>query len=135
MTWQGALLDFMSCIVVWPQSKSCGKLYLRPHQKPSPSVWYWDQPYGKSKIGTTVKEVCKLAKLQGKFTNHSLRASSTTRMYDSDIPEQVIKEITGHKSDCVRVYKRTSDKLLKNASSSIGGEIAIDSVCKKHVRA
>ena len=34
----------------------------------------------------------------------------------------MIKEITGHKSDCVRVYKRTSTEILEHASKCIGGE-------------
>ena len=62
-----------------------------------------------------------MANLEGKFTNHSLRATSATRMFVKDVPEQVIKEITEHRSDCVHVYKRTGSQLLENASKSIGG--------------
>ena len=51
-----------------------------------------------------------------------LHATSASRMYASNVPEQVIKEVTGHHSECVRVYKKTSDKLLKQASSTISGE-------------
>ena len=104
-----------------PNSKSCGKLYLRPKAKMLPNLWYCDQPYGKNKIGSTVKTICQMANLEGKFTNHSLRATSATRMFVKDVPEQVIKDITGHRSDCVHVYKRTGSELLENASKSIGG--------------
>ena len=45
-----------------------------------------------------------MANLEGKFTNHSLRAISATRMFAKDVPEQVIKEITGHWGDCVHIY-------------------------------
>ena len=114
-----------------PQSRSCGKLYLRPRAKPTPSTWYCDQPYGKNKVGQVVKDVCKTANVEGKFSNHSLRASNATRMFQNNISEQVIKEITGHKSDCVRVYKRTSDGLLKQASMSIGGNLVDESKSKK----
>ena len=48
-------------------------------------------------------------------------------MYDNNVPEQIIKEVTGHRSDCVRVYKRTSDHLRQAASSTVSGE----SVSKK----
>ena len=41
-------------------TKSCGKLYLRPMSKPTPAVWFCDQPYGKNKIGNTVKICVKL---------------------------------------------------------------------------
>ena len=85
------------------------------------SVWYCDQPYGNHKIGKTIKELCKNAGLVGKFTNHSLCAMSATCMYDHGIPEQIIKGITGHKSECVYNYKRTSDKLREKASKTISG--------------
>ena len=67
------------------------------------------------------KKLCEIAKIEGKFSNHSLRATSTTRMFQQSVPEQVIKEITGHKSDAVRLYKRTNNDLLKQGGLSICG--------------
>ena len=117
-----------------PQGRSCGKLYLRPRQKYTPSVWFCDQPYGKNKVTSAVKRACEIAKIQGKFTNHSLRATSASRMYHQNIPEQVIKEITGHKSECVRTYKHTNKELLEKASNSIsGGEVVGKHVGDKKV--
>ena len=66
--------------------------------------------------------MCKKGGLEGNFTNHSLHASCASRMYDNNIPEQLIKEVTGHRSDCVRVYKRTSDHLREAVSSTVSGE-------------
>ena len=109
-----------------PNGRSCGKLYLRPKVKTNPSVWYCDQPYGKNKVCSTVKKLCEIAKIPGKFSNHSLRATSASRMFHKNVPEQVIKEITGHRSDCVRVYKKTNEELLRKASSSIGGNDKCD---------
>ena len=106
-----------------PEPKSCRKLYMRPRMRCSPKVWYCDQPYGVNKVSSTVKKLCKSACLQGKFTSHSLRATSASRMYQSDVPEQVIKEVTGHKSDCVRIYKRTTDDIREKASKTLSGEI------------
>ena len=74
-----------------------------------------------------MKKLCKSAGLQGKFTNHSLRATSASRMYQSVVPEQVIKEVTGHKSDCVRIYKRTTDDIREKASNTVSGEIGKES--------
>ena len=93
-----------------PPPKSCQKFYLRPKSKFVGDVWYCDQPYGDHKIGKTIKELCNNAGLVRKFTNYSLYATSTTCMYDHDIPKQIIQEITGHQSECVYNYKRTSDK-------------------------
>ena len=102
-----------------PQSKNCAKFYLRPKKNFSLCVWNCDQPYGFNKIKNTVKEVCKEAGIEGKYTNHSLRATCASRMYQNSVPEQIIKETTGHKSDCVRVYKRTSDNLRETASKVV----------------
>ena len=82
-------------------------------------MWYCDQPYGVNKIKTTVKEICSIAGFEGKYTNHSLRATCASRMYAKNIPEQIIKEVTGHRSDCVRTYKRTSDELREEASRTL----------------
>ena len=54
--------------------------------------------------------------------NHSLRATLASRMFQSNVPEQIIKEVTGHRSDCVRTYKRTSDDIRKDASEKISGD-------------
>ena len=54
--------------------------------------------------------------------NHSLRATCASRMYDNNVPEQIIKETTGHKSECVRIYKRTSEVLKEVASKTVSGE-------------
>ena len=115
-----------------PQSKSCGKLYLRPKVKKCPTVWFCDQPFGRNKISNTAKKLCEIANIQGKFSNHSLRATSASRMFQKDVPEQVIKEITGHRSDCVRTYKKTSDNILKRASETISG---VDECTKKEASA
>ena len=83
------------------QSLKCKKLYLRCKKNLLPNLWYCNQPYGVNKVKTTVKELCKMAGIIGKFTNHSLGATCASRMYDHDIPEQIIKEVMGHKSDCM----------------------------------
>ena len=112
---------FRKYIGLLPEPKSCRKLYMRPKVKFTPSVWFNDQPYGNNKVFTTVKEICAKGGFEGKFTNHSLRASSASRLYQNDVPEQMIKEITGHRSDCVRTYKRTSDEIRESASKKLSG--------------
>ena len=74
---------------------------------------------GVNSLKKIVSNLAKEAGLVGHYSNHSLRASMATCMYQSGINEQVIKEITGHKSDSVRSYKRTSEELLRYASATI----------------
>ncbi|ESO94813.1 hypothetical protein LOTGIDRAFT_161064 [Lottia gigantea] len=56
-------------------------------------------------IQSTVKRLCQSAGIIGNFSNHSLRATATTRLYQAGVDEQ----FTGHRSNALRAYKRTSD--------------------------
>ena len=57
------------------------------------------------------------AGFEGHYTNHSLRASLATRLFDAEVDEQLIMSRTGHSStDGVRGYKRASTKLKKLTS-------------------
>ena len=66
-----------------------------------------------------VKDLCDKGGIPGYFTNHSLRASSCTRMYGNNVEEQIIQEISGHRSLAVRMYKRTSDAQRRKAGRAI----------------
>ncbi len=67
-----------------------------------------------------MKKLCANAGVVGHKTNHSLRASSATAMYNARIPEKLIQERTGHRSlDALRTYERSNDQQQKEAVSSI----------------
>ena len=55
-----------------------------------------------------MNRLCEIAGVEGNFRNHSLRATSITRMNQAKVPEQEIKEFSGHRSSAVRTYKHTS---------------------------
>lgn len=57
---------------------------------PKPNFWYSNVAVGHNKLASKVKRLCQ----QG-GTNHSLRATAATRMYDMGIDEQLICEKTG----------------------------------------
>ncbi len=59
----------------------------------------------------------KTAGFAGHYTNHSLRVSAATHLFDSGVDEQLIMNRTGHSgTDGVRVYKRASEKLQEYTS-------------------
>ena len=61
-------------------------------------------------LGRIISRICKEADIGGYKTNHSLRATAATRLYQSGVDEQLVMERTGHRSlEDVRSYKRTSD--------------------------
>ena len=100
---------FMKYLSMLPKNRVTEALYLQPRKKFTSKMWYLDKPIGINTLRDTVKKICQQAGLPGYYTNHSLRSSSATRMYHSGVDEQVIQEITGHRSNAVRAYKRTSD--------------------------
>ena len=65
---------------------------------------------------------CKSANIGGYRTNHSLRATSASRLYQSNLDEQIICETTGHRSSAVRSYKRTSIDQQKAKSDVLYGK-------------
>ena len=84
-----------------------------------PCQWYSDKPVGVNSISKCVSNLVKQAGKEGHFTNHSLRVTAATRMFEGGIEEQLVKEKTGHRSDAIRAYKRTSDSLMKQAEKAV----------------
>ena len=80
----------------------------KPPKTPTSTCWYSCQPLGHNPLGA---RLCRSAGISGFKTNHSLRATSASRLYQSGVEEQQIMERTGHRSlEGVRSYKRTSDE-------------------------
>ena len=50
--------------------------------------------------------MCTEANISGCKTNHSLRATAATQMFQQDVPEKLIQERTGHRSlEGLRLYE------------------------------
>ena len=61
--------------------------------------------------------MCKEASIQGHKTNHSLRDTADTRMFEGGVPEKLVQERTGHRSvEALRSYERTSKTQQKAVS-------------------
>ena len=89
-----------------PKERSCKALYLKPKKKFRPGDWFYDRPVGENTLRDVIKELCKSAGIPGFFSNYSLRSTSATVMYQGNIDEQVIQEVTGHRSLAVHSYKK-----------------------------
>ena len=86
-------------------------LYCRPKAS-TPTVdcvaWYEAAPVGKNKLGNMVKEMCIEGNVAVK-TNHSLRATGASSMFQNNVPEKIIQNTTGHRSlEALRKYEKTS---------------------------
>ena len=84
-----------------------------------PSVpWYTAVPVGKHTLNSKVKVMCEIAGIQGHKTNHSLRATAATELYQADVPENLMQERTGHRSlKALRVYEHTTTHQQQAVSS------------------
>ena len=94
---------FKRYVAARPDSNpKCSKdFYLRPLGKFNNGVGYSCQPLGIHKIESAIKNLCLEASIPGKHSNHSLRATSATRLYEAEMDEQLIQECTGHRSNAV----------------------------------
>ena len=110
------IMKYMSLL---PVERECSAFYLQPLHNFSENCWYQDKPVGVNKLQSIVKIISEKGGLPSYYTNHSLRATVATRLYQSNFDEQVIQEVTGHRSLAVRSYKRTSSEQCKNASKCV----------------
>ena len=83
--------------------------------------WFARQCIGQHKLQKMVKTMFKDAKIDGNFTNHSLRATGATALFNAGVPEAVIQKRTGHKSsDALQLYERVNDDQLQAVSNILG---------------
>ena len=73
-----------------PEDRPPNALYLTPLPKPKGKVWYLKVPMGHNALGKIISEMMKEAGLEGHYTNHSLRVTFATRLFNAEIDEQLI---------------------------------------------
>ena len=80
------------------------------HQvKPGDDVWYMRSPIGKNEIGKFLHTAAKNAGLQGRLTNHSVRKTCISRLLDSDVSDNFVAQLSGHRSlNSLHAYKFAS---------------------------
>ena len=111
-------------ISLCPQVLKSGKkanFYLRPLEKINPAQWYSEMVVGKSTLSKVVSKLLKNANLDGYFTNHSLRRTSATRLFQAGIDTKIVKELTGHVSDALNKYQITSNAQKEQVSMILNG--------------
>ena len=107
-----------------PQDCPGSAFYLKPLKKPKQDCWFSATPLGHNTLDNMVKAMCKTAGIIGYKTNHSLRATTATRLFHAGVDEQLIMERTGHRSiNGVRCYKRTCQEQQEVLSDIINVSI------------
>ena len=95
---------------------------MKSKQKVNPIQWYSEQVIGSNTLSKVVKRLLSDAKIDGYFTNHSLRRSCPTRLFQAGVEKKIIKEITGHHSDALNLYEVTSEQQKKNVSEVLASK-------------
>ena len=86
--------------------------------------WFTSTPIGRNRLGALMKEMCQEAAIVGKYSNHSLRA---TTMFQAGVSEKLIQQRTGHRSiEGLRRYERTSETQLVDISNVVANNEAVD---------
>ena len=81
----------------------------RPACTVDDAIWFTALPIGRNTLGKMVREICEDGKIQGKKTNHSLRATGVSDIFQAGVPEKMIQERSGHLSTTgLRRYQRTT---------------------------
>ena len=109
-------------------------LYLRP-KRTTPhdpdATWYENVPVGKNSLSTMVKDMCGEANIVGK-TNHSLRATGATTLFQKNVPERIVQKVTGHRSlEALRSYERISVSQNQEVSKILMTTVQSQSVAVK----
>ena len=108
---------FKKYISLCPKKCPPNAFYLKPLAVPKDDCWFSSVAVGHNKLHNMMKKMCEEAGIEGYKTNHSLRATAATRLFNEGIEEQLIMERTGHHSiDGVRSYKRTSTEQMMAVS-------------------
>ena len=82
--------------------------YMKPLRHEPSKPWYAAQPCGKNKLVGMVKSMFAMIGVSGK-TNHSLRATGASMMFQAGVPEKIVQERTGHRSlEALRMYECTT---------------------------
>lgn len=98
-----------------PQETKTDALFLAPmNHGGDREKWYKDVPLGKNSLGNVVKVL--MAGYDGRYTNHSLRRTAATRLFQSGVEDDLIRRHTGHKSNALYLYKEPSTKQIQNVS-------------------
>ncbi|XP_067659894.1 uncharacterized protein [Haliotis asinina] len=90
-----------------------GPFYRQPLAAKNGKLRYSQQKVGIHTLRKVFKTMCEEAGLHGRFTGHLGKVTLTTTLFNAKVDEQLIMARTGHRSNAVRVYKRSSEEINK----------------------
>ena len=90
--------DIQGACMVWlyklyqsrPPGRPNGAFYLKPLKKRKADVWFGCSPLGHNVLRNTIRRLFEHAEIPGFYTNHSLRTTAATRLFDAGVDEHLI---------------------------------------------
>lgn len=123
-----------------PLDGDVSTLYLRPKTKwcYSTEFWYENRPVGHNTLSLTYKRICKLAGVEGQYSNHSGRATAATRLLKAGVPDKMALARTGHRTlESLREYQSLNETDNKQASDALSSccdsEISLKEKCSVEI--
>ena len=96
--------------------------------------WYEHAPVGKEKLRKFVATMCQEAGIPPK-TNHSLRATAATALFNANVSKKVIRDVTGHHSSSLQLYEHPTLQQKQVVSSVlVQGKPAIEAGKENHLQ-
>ena len=107
----------------------CTSFWQKPKSKATQhGPWYDKVPVGVNTLGNKVRQITEAAGCCGKYSNHSLRATTVTTLNDAGFESRDIMTVTGHKSESsLKHYARTSAQTKKEMSNKLAKGLAQNS--------
>ena len=121
-----------------PDSSDSDAFYLRPMVgdyscDDSEKQWFYARAIGDNTLKGMLKVMCKVAGISFEDkSNHSLLATSATRMMDAGLQEKVIMDRTGHHSlDGLKPYAGVTDLQQQQVSEVLEEKKDVGEACQK----
>jgi hypothetical protein len=120
------MLDFyISKLPENPKSFYLRPLKDRPTDESKP--WYANIPVGVNTMKGMLPKMSEEAGTKSRYTNHSLRATSTTRLFNSEVQEKIIQEKSGHRSLAgLRAYEKVTVEQERNVTRILTENTNVD---------
>ena len=79
------------------------------------AIWFSTIPLDHNKLNSMVKTMMAESGVKGYFTNHSLRATTVSRLSREGVDDKLIRGVTGHRSEALQSYteRETDEQLVK----------------------
>ena len=117
-----------------PQEYQGNAFYLRPCSvtpEEHTESWFMCQPVA---LDSMVARMFEAVGVRGN-TNHSLRVTGTTRLFNAQVPEKIVQERSGHRSlDSLRCYERTSKEQHQAVLSILSSASPLPSTEKENLQ-